>query len=178
MSLAGVEEPSALQLRARQVAFLSVAAPTVFVFMSVLLYLGAVGYLVCRLRSISRIGDRDEVRAADAGSPRRAWSLGAGHCLVFLGLHLSNHLVGLAGPDADEGANLQADRQTVSAAVVGASHCSQKLTNTSQMRVAKLQELTGRLATVNGCSASVATTVTPHPNFLVASVALNSREPI
>jgi len=29
--------------------------------------------------------------------------------LVFLGLHLSNHLVGLAGPDADEGANLQAD---------------------------------------------------------------------
>src|SRR5205814_3152835 len=38
MSLAGVEEPSALQLRARQMAFLSVAAPTVFVFMSVLLY--------------------------------------------------------------------------------------------------------------------------------------------
>ena len=37
-SLAGVEEPSALQLRARQVAFLPVAAPTVFVFMGVLLY--------------------------------------------------------------------------------------------------------------------------------------------
>jgi hypothetical protein len=33
------------------------------------------------------------------------------------------------------------------------------------MRIAKLQELTGMFATVNGCSAIVATTVMPHPNF-------------
>jgi len=37
----------------------------------------------------------------------------------------------------------------------------------SQMRMAKLQELTGMFATVNGCSAIVATTVMPHPNIPV-----------
>jgi hypothetical protein len=64
MSLAGIEKPSSLQLRARQVAFLSVAAPTIFVFMGVLLFMAGnplsgrddlvcdlgSGYLVRRLR--------------------------------------------------------------------------------------------------------------------------------
>lgn len=45
-----------------------------------------------------------------------------------------------------------------------------KLTNNArivagQMRIKKLEELTGMFATVNGCSAIVATTVMPHPNF-------------
>src|SRR5215831_13859357 len=39
MSLARVEKANALQLRARQVAFLAVAAPTIFVFVGVLLYM-------------------------------------------------------------------------------------------------------------------------------------------
>ena len=39
MSLARVEKANALQLRARQVAFLAVAAPIIFVFMGVLLYM-------------------------------------------------------------------------------------------------------------------------------------------
>jgi hypothetical protein len=46
------------------------------------------------------------------------------------------------------------------------------------MRIAKLQELTGMFATVNGCSAIVATTVIASREFTGASpVGLNSREP-
>jgi hypothetical protein len=52
----------------------------------------------------------------------------------------------------------------------GAAALAQKLTNNagivaSQMRIAKLQELTGMFATVNHCSAIDATTVMLHPNF-------------
>src|SRR5215471_10412747 len=54
----------------------------------------------------------------------------------------------------------------VTAAEAGASSCSQKLTNkariiASQTRMAKLHELTGIFATVNGCCAIVATKVSP-----------------
>src|SRR5215475_11359078 len=56
---------------------------------------------------------------------------------------------------------------TVTAAEAGASSCSQKLTNNArimaiQTRMAKVHELTGIFATVNGCSATVVTTVKPH----------------
>ena len=59
---------------------------------------------------------------------------------------------------------------TVSDAGGGAAALALKLTNNArivanQMRIAKLQELTGKVATANGCSAIVATTVMPHPNF-------------
>src|SRR5215475_6754739 len=55
---------------------------------------------------------------------------------------------------------------TVSAAVVGDSSCSQKLTNkarmvASQTRMAKLQELTGIFAKAYLCSDVIATTVVP-----------------
>ena len=61
---------------------------------------------------------------------------------------------------------------TVSVAGGGAAALALRLANgarivVSQMRIAKLRELTGMFATVNGCSAIVATTVTPHPNFPV-----------
>src|SRR5262245_51504976 len=39
LRLAGIEKPNAGQLRARNVAFLAVAAPTIFVFLGVLLYM-------------------------------------------------------------------------------------------------------------------------------------------
>jgi hypothetical protein len=39
LHLAGINEPNALQLRARKVALVAVAAPTIFVFLGVLLYM-------------------------------------------------------------------------------------------------------------------------------------------
>ena len=39
LHLAGIDKPSALQLRARKAAFISVAAPTIFVFLGVLLFM-------------------------------------------------------------------------------------------------------------------------------------------
>ena len=58
----------------------------------------------------------------------------------------------------------------VSAAVVGDSSCSQKLTNrakivASQTRMAKPQELTGIFATVIGSLAVVANTISLSPNY-------------
>jgi hypothetical protein len=112
MSLAAVEKPNALQLRAKQVAFLSVAAPTIFVFMGVLLYMAGnpvPDEMVWSVIWVSAIfyvslGDRGLAKTAPA---RAAPSLRVAHgvsalaiILLFLGLHLSNHLVGLAGPDA------------------------------------------------------------------------------
>lgn len=61
---------------------------------------------------------------------------------------------------------------TVSDAGGGAAALALKLANSariaaSQMRIAKLRELTVVSATLNGCSAIVATTVVPHLNFPV-----------
>jgi len=115
MFLAGVERPSARQLRARQVAFLSVAAPTIFVFMGVLLTMTGnpvpddIVWSVIWVLAILYVGLGDrflgtETETAPAQSTptlRVAHGVSAlAIILLFLGLHLSNHLVGLAGPDA------------------------------------------------------------------------------
>jgi hypothetical protein len=115
MSLARVENANALQLRARQVAFLAVAAPIIFVFMGVLLYMAgnpvpdeAVWSVIWVLTILYvGLGDRFLTKKTNAAPVQAAPSLRVAHgisaltiILLFLGLHLSNHLVGLAGPDA------------------------------------------------------------------------------
>jgi hypothetical protein len=111
MSLARVENANALQLRARQVAFLAVAAPIIFVFMGVLLYMAGnpvPDEAVCSVIWVLTIlylglGDRFLTKKTNAAPAQAAPSLRVAHgisaltiILLFLGLHLSNHLVGLA----------------------------------------------------------------------------------
>jgi hypothetical protein len=116
MSLGGIEKPTAQQLRARQVAFLSVAAPTIFVFMGVLLFMAGnpvpdemVWSVIWVLAILFvALGDRFLGKETETAPAQATPSLRIAHgvsalaiILLFLGLHLSNHLVGLAGPDAN-----------------------------------------------------------------------------
>jgi hypothetical protein len=114
-TLASVEKPSPLQLRARQVAFLSVAAPTIFVFVGVLLYMAGnpipdeIVWLVIWVSAIAFIGlgNRLPGKEAETASAQTSSVLRVAHgvsalaiIFLFLGLHLSNHLIGLVGPEA------------------------------------------------------------------------------
>jgi hypothetical protein len=112
--LAGINEPNALQLRARKVAFLAVAAPTIFVFLGVLLFMAgnpvpdgvvwaviwmaAIGF-VC-YGSSAKAEPRETVPAQRTSTIRVTHGISAAAIiLLFLALHISNHLLGLIGAE-------------------------------------------------------------------------------
>jgi hypothetical protein len=114
MRWAGLRRPTPAQRRAKDVAFLAVAAPPLYVFLGVLqsmagstipdpivwsvFWLGAAAYCI-------DYGD-GPAAAAQAPAPARP-ALRIAHGLaavkliaVFLGVHIANHLAGLLGPEA------------------------------------------------------------------------------
>lgn len=112
--LAGIDKPSARQLRARKLAFVSVAAPTIFVFLGVLLYMAGnpvpdgVVWAAIWIAAIGFVGyggslkeePPEPVPAQRTPTVRVAHGISASAIiLLFLGLHISNHLLFLFGPD-------------------------------------------------------------------------------
>jgi len=114
ISLGEIQEPSLAQRRARAVALLAVAAPPMFVFLGVELYilkdpvpelwlwaafwLAAAG-LVVFSDSKTKIASLPGAKPAPAGL-RVAHGLSAlGILVIFLALHLANHLTFVAGPE-------------------------------------------------------------------------------
>jgi hypothetical protein len=112
MRLAALDVPSPAQGRARTVALLAVTAPTMFVFLGVVLYMlhdpirdtwiWFAGWTVAFLL----VAFADNERAARAGAaPAAAWLRGAhgasALCIVvvYFSLHIINHLFFLAGPE-------------------------------------------------------------------------------
>jgi hypothetical protein len=118
LGLAGIDRPTALQLRARKVAFVSVAAPTIFVFLGVLLYMagnpvpdGVVWAAIC-ISAIILVGRgglpkatpqdtvREELPARRTSVVRVAHGIAAlAIIMLFLALHIFNHLLGLFGAE-------------------------------------------------------------------------------
>jgi hypothetical protein len=113
--LAATEKPNAHQLRARKVAFLAVAAPTIFVFLGVLLYMAGnpvsdgVVWAVIWMAAIAFVGyggssktePRETVQAQRTSTIRVAHGISASAIiLLFLALHISNHLLGLFGAES------------------------------------------------------------------------------
>lgn len=107
--LGRIERPSAFQLRARRLAFVSMAAPPLFVFCGVAL--GLVGspvrdvtaWTICWAGAVL-FGARAAHKPAEAqrpGAPRLRIFHGATAALllVFVAFHLGNHLAALLGPD-------------------------------------------------------------------------------
>src|SRR5262245_58397002 len=111
LRFATIEKPTIGELRARQVAFLAVAAPTLFVFIGVLLSMAGnpipdmliwVVFWLATILFIMRSASQVQVPiAAAAAAPhlRVAHGMSAlAIILIFLGMHIPNHLVGLIGP--------------------------------------------------------------------------------
>jgi hypothetical protein len=114
LHLARVDKPNALQLRARKVAFLAVAAPTIFVFLGVLLYMAGnpvpdgVVWAAIWMAAIGFVGyggspkaePRETVPAQRTSTIRVSHGISASAIiLLFLVLHITNHLLGLFGPE-------------------------------------------------------------------------------
>ena len=123
MALGAIAKPSLAQSRARAAALLAVAAPPLFVFLGVLLYMlhdplpdiwlwAAFWIGMAVLVVFSR---NDRVVGAVAGAPAAAWLRVAhgmsalGIVAIFLALHLANHLTFILGP-ATYGAVMKAVR--------------------------------------------------------------------
>ena len=111
MRLAALDVPSSAQHRARTIALLAVTAPTMFVFLGVVLYMlhdpvrdtwvWVAGWTIAFLL----VALANNERAARAGAaPGTAWLRGAhgaaALCIIvaYLSLHIPNHLFFLAGP--------------------------------------------------------------------------------
>jgi hypothetical protein len=115
MSFSGIAAPTAAQLRAKRVALVAVAAPTLFTFVGVILYMlhdpvpdtwlwvgcWAIA-LAMLLRSDKEASGRAEARAVPV--PLRVAHGVSALALVgiFLLLHIANHLVFPAGPGTYE----------------------------------------------------------------------------
>ena len=114
LQLAGIDEPSARQLRARKAAFISVAAPTIFVFLGVLLYMAGnpvpdgvvwaaiwtAAMVFVGLGALSKAEPHRAARAQTRSAVRVAHGLSASAIiLLFVALHISNHLFGLFGAE-------------------------------------------------------------------------------
>jgi len=111
MALAEVATASPAQARARTVALLAVTAPTLFVFLGVVLYmlhdpvrdtaLWVAGWAIaCLLVATgeTRIAARSSAPPAPAWLPVAHGVSAAAIVVVYLSLHLGNHLFFLAGP--------------------------------------------------------------------------------
>ena len=114
LQLAGIDEPSARQLRARKTAFIAVAAPTIFVFLGVLLYMAgnpvpdglmwatiwAAAMVFVGRGALSKAEPHRAAPAQTRSAVRVAHGLSASAIiLLFLALHISNHLLGLFGAE-------------------------------------------------------------------------------
>jgi hypothetical protein len=113
MGFSLIATPTAAELRAKQAALLAVAAPPIFTFAGVVLYMlgdpvpdkwALVVLWALVVGAIARNSDEPAVAApARPISPyvRAAHGVSAlGVIAVFLLMHIGNHLAGLAGPDA------------------------------------------------------------------------------
>ncbi|GGF19797.1 hypothetical protein GCM10011611_27230 [Aliidongia dinghuensis] len=111
--LAELEMPTAAQLRAKRIAIFSVAAPTIFVFIGVLLYMAGdpipdtwawvAFWAVLTLLVLRADNGAPAILEAKpiAAALRVAHGIAAlAIILIFLGFHLTNHLAGLSGPEA------------------------------------------------------------------------------
>ena len=112
IQLSMIATPSVAEVRARRIAFLAVAAPAFFSFIgSTVFMLGAPGADVWVLGAfwaamavfVTTGGSVPYVVPTDSASPASIrvihGLLALAVLLVFLGLHLANHLTGLIGPD-------------------------------------------------------------------------------
>jgi len=111
MHFAEIRQPTAAQLRAKRVALLAVAAPTLFTFIGVVLYMlhdpvpetwiWVAGWML----AVAALFGAD----SDAPAPARVQPIPAAlrvaHGIsalaivgIFLALHIANHLTGLVGP--------------------------------------------------------------------------------
>lgn len=111
LRLGRILEPSPAELAARRTALLAVAVPPLFTFVGVgALLLGHPGWdigfmlalwaaLALRIATAGRTPQRQAAQGA-MGNWRKAHGVAAVLAILFLAFHFSNHLVGLAGPDA------------------------------------------------------------------------------
>jgi hypothetical protein len=112
MRLGAIQNPTIAQLRARRIAMLAVTAPTILVFLGVLVFMAGnpvpdvalwtifwSGALIFVLRA-----DNERPAPSDAKPVLPAIRVAHGFSAlaiiaIFLGLHLTNHLTGLIGPE-------------------------------------------------------------------------------
>ena len=127
---AEIEAPTVAQLRARRVAIFAVAAPTIFVFIGVLLYMAGdpvpdtwlwvVFWAALMILLLRADNASPAVVAAQPIVPalRVAHGISAlGIVAIFLGFHIVNHATGVLGPEAHT-AFMKAVRHIYRAAVI------------------------------------------------------------
>lgn len=108
--LRGVSDPADLRVRARLLAYLTIAAPALFTFIGVVrglvgrpltdqsVWLGA-WLLAIGAAGLPRRGTRGRVQAGEASTRLRvAHGIAASLIVLFVAFHLANHLSGLVGP--------------------------------------------------------------------------------
>src|SRR5262249_46760460 len=111
MYLAEIRQPTVAQLRAKRVAFLAVAAPTLFTFIGVVLsMLGDRApdtwfWVACWVLAVVAVLYADRNAPAPAKVEGIPVALRVAHGIsalviigIFLALHIANHLTGLVGP--------------------------------------------------------------------------------
>jgi hypothetical protein len=112
LRLGAIEHPTLAQLRARRVALLAVAAPTILVFLGVLVFMAGnpvpdvaiwtIFWIAALLFVL--LGDNERLAPSDVKPVAPAIRVTHGFSAlaiiaIFLGLHLTNHLMGLIGPE-------------------------------------------------------------------------------
>jgi hypothetical protein len=111
MSFAEIRHPTTAQLRAKRLALLAVAAPTLFTFLGVILYMlhdpvSDTGiWLACWAAALALLLRADNGAPAPISARPVPAPLRVAHgtsalaiVAIFLALHITNHLTGLAGP--------------------------------------------------------------------------------
>lgn len=112
MSLSEIDQPTAAQSRAKRVALLAVAAPTLFTFAGVVLYMlhdpvpDTWLWVACWAIALGLLLRLDNGAPARAAAPPVPPPLRVAHGLsalalvvIFLALHIANHLMFPAGPE-------------------------------------------------------------------------------
>lgn len=110
MSFAEIDRPTAAQLRAKRVALLAVAAPTLFTFIGVVLYMlhdpvpDTWFWVACWVVAVAMLLRAENDAPAMPMPHSIAAPLRVAHgasalaiVVIFLALHITNHLTGLAG---------------------------------------------------------------------------------
>src|SRR5262249_16562501 len=111
MSLSGIERPTAAQLRAKRMALLAVAAPTLFVFVGVVLTMlhdpvpDTWLWVACWAIALALLLQSDNDALARVAVHLVPVPLRVAHgvsalalVMIFLALHIANHLMFPAGP--------------------------------------------------------------------------------